>query len=77
MVGPRLTAPVSKIARSISTSASASVPKSASGTIITSSKAAAPLSRKYADLLKERNVEWDVSLLLARSCRFHIGYERA
>lgn len=59
MVGPRLTAPVSKIARSISTSASASVPKSASGTIITSSKAAAPLSRKYADLLKERNVEWD------------------
>ncbi|KAK7753964.1 hypothetical protein SLS62_004063 [Diatrype stigma] len=61
MVGPRLTAPVSKIARSLSTSASAAVPKSTSGTILTSSKAAAPLSRKYADLLKERNIEWDHS----------------
>lgn len=62
MLGPRLTAPASKIARSISTSAaSAAIPKSASGTLITSSKAAAPLSRKYAELLKERNIEWDRS----------------
>ncbi len=63
MVGPRLTGPISKIARSISTSASVAVSKSASGTIIANSKAAAPLSRKYADLLKERNIEWEVSLL--------------
>ncbi|RYP30643.1 hypothetical protein DL767_006143 [Monosporascus sp. MG133] len=61
MSGPRLTAPVSKIARCISTSATASVPRASSGTILTSSKATAPLSRKYADLLKERNIEWDGS----------------
>ena len=61
MLGPRLTAPASKAVRCISTAAAA-VPKSASGTLITNTKAAAPLSRKYADLLKERNIEWDVSL---------------
>ncbi|KAI1389817.1 uncharacterized protein F4822DRAFT_214773 [Hypoxylon trugodes] len=57
MAGPRLTAPATKLARSISTTASASVPKSA--TILTSSKSSAPLSRKYADLLKERNIDPD------------------
>jgi len=58
MLGPRVTAPASKLARSITTSSSAAVPKSA-GTILTSSKAATPLARKYAELLQERNIEWD------------------
>ncbi|KAI1475288.1 hypothetical protein K445DRAFT_294273 [Daldinia sp. EC12] len=57
--GPRLTAPASKLIRSISTTATASVPKS--NTLLTSSKNAAPLSRKYADLLKERNIDPDHS----------------
>ncbi|KAK8024215.1 hypothetical protein PG993_012281 [Apiospora rasikravindrae] len=57
MAGPRLTAPVARqIARSISTTThTQAVPKST--TLITSSKTAAPLMRKYADLLKERNLE--------------------
>jgi hypothetical protein len=59
MAGPRLTGPATKLARTITTSAPASVPKPATGTILTSSKSTAPLSRKYADLLKERNIEWD------------------
>ncbi|KAI1808090.1 hypothetical protein F4811DRAFT_502829 [Daldinia bambusicola] len=59
MAGPRLTAPASKLIRSISTTATASVPKS--NTLLTSSKNAAPLSRKYADLLKERNIDPDHS----------------
>ena len=63
MYGPRLTAPASKAIRQITTSAAAAVPRSASGTLVTSSKASAPLSRKYADLLKERNIEWEVSIL--------------
>ncbi|KAI0851284.1 hypothetical protein F5Y00DRAFT_230835 [Daldinia vernicosa] len=57
--GPRLTAPASKLVRSISTTATASVPKS--NTLLTGSKNAAPLSRKYADLLKERNIDPDHS----------------
>ncbi|KAI0005618.1 hypothetical protein F4779DRAFT_45628 [Xylariaceae sp. FL0662B] len=57
MAGPRLTAPISKLARSISTTTPAAVPKST--TLLTSSKASAPLSRKYADLLKERNIDPD------------------
>ncbi|KAI1662618.1 hypothetical protein F4813DRAFT_341271 [Daldinia decipiens] len=57
--GPRLTAPASKLIRSISTTAAASVPKS--NTLLTGSKNAAPLSRKYADLLKERNIDPDHS----------------
>ncbi|XXH03581.1 hypothetical protein Hte_009986 [Hypoxylon texense] len=58
MAGPRLTAPAaSKLVRSISTTAAASVPKSS--TLLTTSKSAAPLSRKYADLLKERNIDPD------------------
>lgn len=61
MSGPRLTGPASKLARSISTSASTAVPKHSAGTLLTSSKASAPLSNKYADLLKERNIEWDHS----------------
>ncbi|KAH7025915.1 uncharacterized protein B0I36DRAFT_365559 [Microdochium trichocladiopsis] len=60
MTGPRVTVRVSQLVRSISTSPATAVPKTANqGTIITSSKAAAPLSRKYADLLRERNIEWD------------------
>lgn len=58
MSGPRLTGPIGKLARSISTTAvSASVPKST--TLLTSSKTAVPLSRKYAALLEERNVDSD------------------
>jgi len=60
MVGPRVTVRVAQLVRSISTSPATAVPKTANlGTIITSSKAAAPLSRKYADLLREKNIEWD------------------
>lgn len=60
MVGPRVTVRVTQLLRSISSSPATAVSKTAhSGTIITSSKAAAPLSRKYADLLRERNIEWD------------------
>ncbi|KAI1140434.1 hypothetical protein F5Y05DRAFT_317805 [Hypoxylon sp. FL0543] len=55
--GPRLTAPASKLARSISTTSTASVPKGT--TLLTSSKTSAPISRKYADLLKERNIDAD------------------
>ncbi|KAI0426598.1 hypothetical protein F5Y09DRAFT_318547 [Xylaria sp. FL1042] len=54
MAGPRVTGPVAKLARSITTSAQPS-------TLLTSSKAGAPLSRKYADLLKERNIDPDRS----------------
>ncbi|KAI0509422.1 hypothetical protein F5B22DRAFT_616965 [Xylaria bambusicola] len=54
MAGPRVTGPVAKLARSITTSAQPS-------TLITSSKASAPLSRKYADLLKDRNTDPDRS----------------
>ncbi|KAI0386595.1 hypothetical protein F5Y04DRAFT_66774 [Hypomontagnella monticulosa] len=54
MAGPRLTAPAAKkLARSISTATSSSA------TPLTSSKGGAPLSRKYADLLKERNIDPD------------------
>ncbi|KAJ2990354.1 hypothetical protein NUW58_g2998 [Xylaria curta] len=53
MAGPRVTGPVAKLARSITTTAQPST--------LTSSKAAAPLSRKYADLLKERNTDPDHS----------------
>ncbi|KAI1439159.1 hypothetical protein GGR50DRAFT_4341 [Xylaria sp. CBS 124048] len=54
MAGPRVTAPIAKLARSITTSAH-------STNLLTSSKAGAgaPLSRKYADLLKERNIDPD------------------
>ncbi|KAI0536335.1 hypothetical protein GGR58DRAFT_475686 [Xylaria digitata] len=53
MAGPRVTGPVAKkLARSITTSSQPS-------TLFTSSKAGAPLSRKYADLLKERNIDVD------------------
>lgn len=55
MAGPRVTGPVAKLARSITTASQQS-------SILTSSKAGAPLSRKYADLLKERNIDSDVSL---------------
>ncbi|OTA96398.1 hypothetical protein M434DRAFT_392837 [Hypoxylon sp. CO27-5] len=55
--GPRLTAPASKLARCISTTSTASVPKTT--TLLTSSKNPAPISRKYADLLKERNIDPD------------------
>ncbi|KAI0838595.1 hypothetical protein F5Y06DRAFT_267304 [Hypoxylon sp. FL0890] len=55
--GPRLTAPASKLARSISTKSTASVPKTT--TLLTSSKSPAPISRKYADLLKEKNIDPD------------------
>ncbi|KAI0024198.1 hypothetical protein F4780DRAFT_650716 [Xylariomycetidae sp. FL0641] len=59
MSGPRLTAPASKLlARSISTTTTTSAVAS-STTIATSSRAAAPLSRKYADLLRERNLDGD------------------
>ncbi|KAI0798280.1 hypothetical protein GGR55DRAFT_672832 [Xylaria sp. FL0064] len=54
MAGPRVTGPVAKLARSITTTAQPS-------TLLTSSKAGAPLSRKYADLLKERNTDPDRS----------------
>ncbi|KAI1817369.1 hypothetical protein GGS20DRAFT_34020 [Poronia punctata] len=54
MAGPRVTAPVAKLARSITTTAQPS-------TLLTSSTTAAPLSRKYADLLKERNMDGDHS----------------
>ncbi|KAI0206921.1 hypothetical protein F4808DRAFT_454833 [Astrocystis sublimbata] len=54
MAGPRVTGPVAKLARSITTTAQPS-------TLLTSSRAGAPLSRKYADLLKDRNVESDHS----------------
>ncbi|KAL7622952.1 hypothetical protein AAE478_006631 [Parahypoxylon ruwenzoriense] len=57
MTAPRLAAPASKLVRSISTTSTTSIPKSA--TLLTSSKTSAPLSRKYADLLKERNIDPD------------------
>lgn len=60
MAGPRLTGPAAKLVRSISTTTAASVPKS--NTLLTSSKTSAPISRKYAELLKERNIDPDVSL---------------
>ncbi|KAI1327354.1 hypothetical protein F5Y16DRAFT_199223 [Xylariaceae sp. FL0255] len=53
MLGPRVTAPAAKLTRSIATTATQP------STLITSSKNAAPLSRKYADLLKERNLDHD------------------
>ncbi|KAI1156348.1 hypothetical protein F4825DRAFT_403703 [Nemania diffusa] len=52
MAGPRVTGPIAKLARSITTTTQPS-------TLLTSSKAGAPLSRKYADLLKERNTDPD------------------
>ncbi|KAI1745151.1 hypothetical protein F4680DRAFT_176158 [Xylaria scruposa] len=52
MAGPRVTGPVAKLVRSITTTTQPS-------TLLTSSKAGAPLSRKYADLLKERNIDPD------------------
>ncbi|KAI1126470.1 hypothetical protein F5Y10DRAFT_244819 [Nemania abortiva] len=53
MAGPRVTAPVAKkLVRSITTTTQPS-------TLLTSSKAGAPLSRKYADLLKERTTDPD------------------
>jgi hypothetical protein len=56
MAGPRLTAPAAKqLVRSISTTPSPAVPKST--TLLTSSKTTAPLMRKYAELLKERNID--------------------
>ncbi|KAK8109872.1 hypothetical protein PG999_008009 [Apiospora kogelbergensis] len=45
------------IVRSISTTSAQAVPKST--TLLTSSKTTAPLMRKYADLLKERNLEME------------------
>ncbi|KAI1778286.1 hypothetical protein F4818DRAFT_292661 [Hypoxylon cercidicola] len=57
MAGPRLTAPASKLVRSISSTTAAAVPKSS--TRLATSKSSAPLSRKYADLLKERNIDPD------------------
>ncbi|KAI5927024.1 hypothetical protein F4810DRAFT_706981 [Camillea tinctor] len=57
MSGPRLTAPASRLVRSISTSAAAAAPKTT--TLFTSNPA--PISRKYADLLKERNIDPDVT----------------
>ncbi|KAJ8119160.1 hypothetical protein ONZ43_g3848 [Nemania bipapillata] len=50
--GPRVTGPIAKLARSITTTTQPS-------TLLTSSKAGAPLSRKYADLLKERSTDPD------------------
>ncbi|GAW12979.1 hypothetical protein ANO14919_023550 [Xylariales sp. No.14919] len=56
MAGPRVTAPIArKLARSITTTSTQP------STLLTSSKAGAPLSRKYADLLRERNVDSDRS----------------
>ncbi|KAI0134660.1 hypothetical protein BJ170DRAFT_210780 [Xylariales sp. AK1849] len=60
MSGPRLTAPAAKLARSISTTTAPTAVPNAT-TLITSSRAAAPLSHKYADLLKERNQDGDHS----------------
>lgn len=57
MAGPRVTGPIAKLARSITTTTQPS-------TLLTSSKAGAPLSRKYADLLKERNTDPDVSFTI-------------
>ncbi|KAI1763972.1 hypothetical protein GGR53DRAFT_520639 [Hypoxylon sp. FL1150] len=57
MAGPRLTIPATKLARSISSTSAAAVPKST--TLLATSKSSAPLSRKYADLLKERNIDPD------------------
>jgi hypothetical protein len=59
MAGPRLTAPAAKLVRSIATASSTGAIYQAS-TIATSSKASVPLMRKYADLLKERNLDGDV-----------------
>ncbi|KAI1344797.1 hypothetical protein F5Y15DRAFT_5884 [Xylariaceae sp. FL0016] len=53
MSGPRVTIQASKLARSISTTAPAAVPQS------TARLATAPLSRKYEDLLTERNIDPD------------------
>ncbi|KAI1211763.1 uncharacterized protein F4807DRAFT_418955 [Annulohypoxylon truncatum] len=54
--GPRLTGPAAKLARSITTTATASQ----SSSLLTSTKSTtAPLSRKYAELLKERNIDPD------------------
>ncbi|KAI1365736.1 hypothetical protein F5Y08DRAFT_302982 [Xylaria arbuscula] len=55
MAGPRVTGPVAKLARSITTASAQS------STLLTNSKAGAPLSRKYADLLKERKSDSDRS----------------
>ncbi|KAI2640265.1 hypothetical protein GGS21DRAFT_505988 [Xylaria nigripes] len=51
MAGPRVTGPVAKLARSFTTTAQRAALR----------KTSAPLSRKYADLLKERNVDPDRS----------------
>ncbi|KAH6655709.1 hypothetical protein BKA67DRAFT_657632 [Truncatella angustata] len=59
LTGPRLTGPVKRLARSITTTHSGVVPQAT--TLITSSRAAAPLSHKYAELLKERHHEGDHS----------------
>lgn len=56
MAGPRLTTPAAKLVRSISTASTAKPT-----TLLTASKFPAPLSRKYAELLKERGQEGDVS----------------
>ncbi|KAI0896790.1 hypothetical protein F4806DRAFT_442516 [Annulohypoxylon nitens] len=54
--GPRLTGPATKLARSITTTATASQ----SNTLLTGTKSTTtPLSRKYAELLKERNIDPD------------------
>ncbi|ORY65535.1 uncharacterized protein BCR38DRAFT_200193 [Pseudomassariella vexata] len=57
LTGPRLTAPAARlVARSLSTTtSSASLPQST--TFVTAARTSAPLSRKYADLLKERNLD--------------------
>ncbi|GAP83314.2 hypothetical protein SAMD00023353_0403440 [Rosellinia necatrix] len=51
MAGPRVTRPAVTLARTITTATQS--------TLLTGSKAGAPLSRKYADLLKERNTDPD------------------
>lgn len=58
LTGPRLTAPAARLARHITTTAHSST---APATLITSSRASAPLSHKYAELLKEKNMDGDHS----------------
>lgn len=58
LTGPRLTAPAARLARYITTTTHANAVPS---TLITSSRASAPLSHKYAELLKEKNMDGDHS----------------
>lgn len=70
LTGPRLTAPAKQLARSITTTTNAGAVPQAT-TLITSSRTVAPLSQKYVELLKEKNMDGEVRCRLIPSSLPH------